>query len=223
MNYKKQHLFWGALSPLGGLTGFGLLVMASSRLSWALIVSGCIFWVYTLCCLSVTLLSTKKYKILPQEGRASLFTCMAYFIGRIYLLLLWLFFPLAAIEVFLPVMLVPLFCIGSGFFSRMSFLNQPEGNISLDLAANVYDAAREAAVLALLMIIISLIREPLSYNTLSVPGTYMGIVSLISFTSESSFQIRIISNSASALLLLGYATGLYRYFRSIYAPLEGDQ
>jgi len=216
MKSEYQDPFWGSLSPLGGLSGAGIVIMASGRLAWAVTVSGALLWVYILSVLaSVFLSSAACRKIFPIGGRSSVFTFISSFFGCLYLLLFWILCPFAAMEVIFPLMLVPLFCAGSGIFR--SILSAGE-NTSLDIIETVSKAASEAAILSLLVIIISLIREPLAYCTLTLPGTYRGIVTLISFKEGFLFPVHIFTGSAGALLLLGYITGLYNYLKKNNHP-----
>ena len=211
MSIENQHPFWGSLSPLGGLSGAGLLIMASARLAWAVTVAGGVIWVYTLSALAVSFLSSDACrKIFPVRGRKIIFTCLAYFFGSAYLLIFWLLCPFAALEVFLPLMLVPLFCASSSLCDNILFSkkNHPDIEESFSRAFSL------AAVLSLLIIAFSIIREPLAYCSLSLPGTHRGIVKIISFKNGAFFPIGIFTSSAGALLLLGYFTGLYRYFKN---------
>jgi len=218
MNIKDQHSFWGSLSPLGGLSGAGLLVMATARLSWAITVAGSLFWVYGLTSFTFAFLSSAiSKKILPEKGRTHLFTCLASFFGSVYLLMFWLLCPFAAFEVFLPLLLVPLFCTGSGI---------PQGiiisleNSHADVFDHISDAASQAAVLAGLLVAFSIIREPLSYCTLSFPGTYQGMVTIMYFKTSYFFPIGVFAASAGALLLLGYFVCLYQYCKNVFFPGE---
>jgi hypothetical protein len=224
MNYKYQNPFWGSFSPLGGLTGFGLLIIASSRLSWAILVAVSIIWVYIICGILGSILSSKKInKFFPVHGRVSIYTCLAFLFSAIFLFLIWMFSPLASLEVFLPVLLIPFFYIGSGCFNDILKSENVSADISVNIKRNVISSASEAVILAVILIAFSIIREPLSFNTLTVPGTNKGSIALLSFKEDAFFQIKILANSAGALLLLGYSIGIYKYLRSIYAPLEGDQ
>lgn len=210
MRSEYQHPFWGSLSPLGGLSGAGIVIMASGRLAWAVTLSGAMIWVYILTALSAAFLSSQTCrKIFPVGGRSYIFTFISAFFGSLYLLLFWLLCPFAAMEVFFPLMLVPLFCTGSGIFRVI--LSSGE-KTSLDIIDTVSKAASEAAVLSFLVIIISLIREPLAFCSLTLPGTIQGIVNIISFDEGFLFPVRIFTGSAGALLLLGYITGMYNYF-----------
>ena len=214
MSMSQQHSFWGSFSPLGGLTGAGLLVMATARLSWAITVAGSLFWVYGLASFSfIFLTSVAGEKILPVKGKMHLFTCLASFFGSTYLLMFWLLCPFAAFEVFLPLLLVPLFCAGSGISERI--VSPPE-NSNLDVFDYVSEAVSQAAVLAGLLIALSIIREPLSYCSLSFPGTHQGMVTIMYFKTSSFFPIGIFAPSAGALLLLGYFICLYQYCKGVF-------
>jgi hypothetical protein len=211
MSLSRQHSFWGSLSPLGGLTGAGLLIMASGRLSWAIIAAGCLFWVYGFTAFTFASLSSAKIKkILPANGMIILFTCLAVFFSSVYLLLLWLLCPFAALETFMILLLIPLFCANSGFVHEMQ-LRSETGHV--DIFDNVSDALSQAASLAGLVIAFSIIREPLSYCTLSFPGTYQGMITIMYFKSGMFFPVGIFSASAGALLLLGYLICLYQNWK----------
>jgi len=215
MSLDRQHSFWGSLSPLGGLSGAGLLVMASARLSWAVMVAGSLFWVYGFTSLAFALLcSGVNPKIFPVEGRSFVFTCIASFFGGVYVLLLWLLCPFAAFEVFFLLLLVPLFCASSGIAEQI--LSVPE-NTNIDVANDVSDAVSQAAVLAGLIVVFSIVREPLSYCSLSLPGTAGGMVTIMYFKSNSFFPIGIFASSAGALMLMGYIICLYQYGKNAVA------
>ena len=214
MSTNRQHSFWGSLSPLGGLTGAGLLIMATARLSWAVTVAGCLFWVYGLTAFTFTFISTTiGKKIFPKTGKTHLFTCLASFFGSVYLLLFWLLCPFAAFETFIPLLLVPLFCAGSGASEKIV---SPPANSHVDVFDYVSDAISQAAVLAVLLIAFSVLREPLAYCTLSFPGSSQGMVTIMYFTTGSFFPIGIFAPSAGALLLLGSFICLYQYCKSIF-------
>ncbi|MDR2477912.1 MAG: hypothetical protein LBD48_01215 [Treponema sp.] len=208
---ERSHVFWGAASPLAGLAGGGLLIMASDRLAHAIVTGGALLWVY---CFSA-LAAIPAAKIFPRQGKRFILIFLASFTGSVYLLLLWFLSPLAALEMFFVIPAIPLFCAASGIFRRM------EG---LDAAEALYRAASEALIMALLIIILALVREPLGFFCLSLPGGMRGIVHIFSFEGEgeSFFPLRLAASSAGALLLLGYGAGLYRHFRKTYAPREED-
>jgi len=207
MSTNQQHSFWGSLSPLGGLMGAGLLVMASARLSWAVTVAGCLFWVYGLTTFTFSaLFSIAGNKIFPAKGRSAIYTCLSAFFASIYIFLFWLLCPFAAFETFMLLSLVTLFCASSGIVEQLT-LNENNH----DLFSIVSDAVSQAASISGLLIAFSIVREPLSYCMLSFPGTYSGMVTIMYFKSGAFFPIGIFGTSAGALLLLGYIICLYQY------------
>ena len=216
----KHNMFWGSVSPLGGLVGIGLLIMASGRLAWAVSVSLALLFIYVFSVTAFVFLSSSMCeKFFPRRGRVHIFTCICYFFGSIYILISWLVSPLATMEVFFLILLVPLFCAGSGIFSRCLALGE---NFHTDLPDSLREAsltaAGEAAVLALLIILVSLIREPLAFYSLSLPGFSNGMVTIFSLNDGSVLPIRVFGGSAGALLLLGYLVCLYRYYKNKYYP-----
>jgi hypothetical protein len=181
--------------------------MASARLAYALLAAGTLLWVYGFSALAVH----PGALIFPQRGRNLILVFLSSFIGSVYLLLLWFLSPLMGMEVFFFISLVPLFCVGSGLFDRVR---------SMDIGDSVSRALSEAAVSGLLVILLSVVREPLGFFSLSLPGGAQGIVFLFSFQGGSFLPVRIIASSAGALLLLGYGTGLYHWLRSVNLPGE---
>ena len=217
----KQNVFWGSVSPLGGLVGIGLLIMASGRLAWAVSVSLALLCIYVFSVTAFAFLSSPICgKFFPRWGRVHIFTCICYLFGSVYILISWLISPLAIMEVFFLILLVPLFCAGSGAFSRCLALWE-KYHVDLPdsfLREASLTAAKEAAVLALLIILVSLIREPLAFYSLSLPSPSNGIVTIFSFRDGAVLPIRIFAGSAGALLLLGYLICLYRYYKNKYYP-----
>jgi hypothetical protein len=137
-----------------------------------------------------------------------IFICLASFFGSVYLLLFWLLCPFAALELFFLLLLVPLFCVSSSAFESLIY---PPENSRLDILDQVSDAASQAAILAGLIVVFSIVREPLAYCSLSFPGSSQGMVKIVNFVSGSFFPIGIFTTSAGALLLLGYFVCLYQY------------
>jgi hypothetical protein len=183
--------------------------MASGRLAFALVCAGALLWVY---CLS-SLAAVPARKILPRQGKSLVLVFLASFAGSLYLLALWFANPILAMENFFIISLVPLMCAGSGIFERIDSMNLQEALLR---------SLGEALVLGGLIITFSLIREPLAYLSLSLPGGSLGIVKLFSAGTKNFLPIRFVTASAGALLLLGYGIGIYRYFRGQYGP-PGDR
>lgn len=220
MSVTRQHYFWGSVSPLGGLAGASLLIMGSGRLSWAITISGSLFWVYGLTAFTYVFLSSAfGKKIFPEEGKKAFFVCLSSFWGCVYLFMFWLLCPFAALEVFLLLLMVPLFCAGSGIVEQLS--SSPE-NPNHDIFEWVSEAVSKAIVLAGLLVVISIVREPLSYCSLSFPGTYQGMVTVMYFREGSFLPIRIFASSSGALMLLGYLICLYKYTKNYIFPGDSE-
>jgi hypothetical protein len=201
MNKPIHYRIFHSDASIGAcLSGAALLIMASDRLAHAITVLGALVWVY---CLS-SLTARAAAIIFPRQGRIMLLAFLCSFFAALYLLLLWILSPLSALETFFVIALIPLFCMTSGVFGRLD---------TLSIADTFFVSASESLILGALMVIFALIREPLGYLSLSLPGGARGMILLFSFTTESFLPVRLIVSSCGALLLLGYALQLYRYFR----------
>ena len=219
MIINRQGHFWDSLSPLGGLTALGILIMASARLSYAITVSGCLIWVYGLTTFTYSVLSrTVTDKILPKNEKKVLYIFFASFWSSIYILLFWFLCPFAALEVFLILMLVPLFYAAGCNLEQTS---SSPNNYNEDIFDVITESVSKAFVLSGLLIAGSIIREPLSYNSLSLPGSYRGMIMIIHFKENSFLPIRLLVSSSGALILFAYFTGLYQYLINNFA--SGDK
>ncbi|MCL2190687.1 MAG: hypothetical protein FWB79_01715 [Treponema sp.] len=206
--FFNGRVFPGGLSPFAFLSGGALLVVASDRLAHALTVLVALVWVY---CLS-SLAAFGGARFFPARGRPVLFAFLASFAAAMYLLLLWILFPLGALQVFFAVSFIPVLCAGSGICRRL------EGK---GLAQALSLSVAEALVAGALLVLVSLVREPLGFRSLSLPGGAQGIMLFHPFGAESPLYLRLLSGSAGALLLLGYLLGIYRHFRA-KRPDGGD-
>jgi hypothetical protein len=216
MSTYRQNYFWDADSPLSSLTGLSLLIMGSARLSWAVTITGSLIWVYGLAAFTFSFLSEiVDREFFPKSGKSYLFMVLASFWGCIYLLFFWLLCPFAALEVFLPLMLVPLFCASSGIGRKIA--DSPE-DPQYDIYQNMTDAFFHAFVLSVLLIAFAFIREPLSFCSLSFPGSYRGMVMIFQFNDGAFVPVRLLVSSAGALILLGFLTGLYQYSKNLMFP-----
>jgi hypothetical protein len=175
--------------------------MASCRLSYALVIAGALLWVYSLS----VLMAFPCSSVFPRRGKNLVVLFLSAFAGSVYLLLVAFANPVLGLELFFMLSLVPLVCIGSGVIERTA---------ELKMGAAVSRAFSEAAALSLFITAFSLIREPLGYLSLSLPGSPFGIVRIFSSDKEGFLPIFIISGSSGALLLLGYGVSLYRYLSS---------
>ncbi|MDR0494792.1 MAG: hypothetical protein LBG95_04100 [Treponema sp.] len=206
----RYRIFRSNASPLASLSGAALLIMASDRLAHAILVSGALVWTY---CLS-SLAAYFGVQFFPRRGRTLLLAFLSSCITGFYLLLLWMLSPLCAMEVFFVISLIPMFCMVSDVFKRLE---------TLVLYDAFLESFFEALVLGVLIVLFAIIREPLGFLSLSLPGGARGIVLLFSVNAESFFPVCLITSSSGALLLLGYFLGLYRYFRAENTPQEDKE
>jgi len=207
MNKPVQNILHNDAPLLTCLSGAALLIMASDRLAHAITVTGALIWVYALSSLA----AYAGARFLPQRGRTLLLAFLTSFFAGTYLLLLWILSPLCALETFFVISLIPMFCMVSGVLKQLE--TQDIDDILLAFFS-------EAMILGTLIIIFALIREPLGYLSLSLPGGARGMILLFSFSTESFLPIHVIASSCGALLLLGYLLGLYRYLKIKYTPRE---
>ena len=195
------HLFWGSFSPLSALSGIGLVIMASSRFSFALICSGALIWVYGL----TALIYSGAGRLMPARGKKAVLLFLSTFLNGMFMFFLSFFNPLMVLGMSFFLVLVTPCCLGSGLFDNAESVNQ------VDLVSR---ALFEALVLSGIILAFALIREPLGMGTLSFPGGVQGIIEAFESGEGNGFiPVRILSASAGGLLLLGYGISLYRYFR----------
>jgi len=195
------------ISPVGVLPGCGLMIIASGRLSHAVTAVGALAWVYGL----TTLVIYAAAKFFPRHGGTTLISFLASFMAGCYLFALWILSPLCALESFFTVSLVPVFYIASGASKRFNALSAED---------SFFSSFFEALSLGVFLLAFALIREPISFMSLSLPGGVQGSVMLFSFRAESFLPIRLLASSSGALLLLGYFWALYKHMNK---EQEGDK
>lgn len=197
MNLRNDSSFWGCRSPLGSLIGASILILSSGRLAFALVAAGSLLWVYTLSALA----HGTAGRVLPKKGKIWILVLLVSIIASIYDLLLWFVSPFLVLETFFALFLIPVCCMTSGILDRTAQLEPT------DILTKAYS---EAATLSVLIIVFSLIREPLGFCTLSLPGGPEGIFFLFIAEEEAFFPIRVIAATPGALFLLGYGIALFR-------------
>ncbi|MDR2186256.1 MAG: hypothetical protein LBO80_11425 [Treponema sp.] len=202
----QSHAFLGSHAPLSTLACAGLLIMGSGRTAYALLIAGALVWVYAL----TVLVLTAAKPLLPVRGKGTLEIFTASFFGAFFLLLFSFFNPFLSMELTLLVLLAPVSCVASKVCSRT-------GN--LDSGPAVGRALLEGLLLGLLILGLALIREPLGFGSLSVPGGPRGITLFFNYEGLY-FPVKTAAVSSGALILLGYAVVLFRRCRGRYVHSE---
>jgi hypothetical protein len=184
--------------------------MASSRLAYAIFCAGAIIWVYGLS----TLIFYSLKNCQPQKGKAVVVLFLTSVVLSIYVLLIGLINPLLIAATWFMVLFVCPCCAGSGLFEEKD----------TDTADMLAQVLMEAMVLSGLIIVISLIREPIGLGTLSFPGGASGIFELFGSGegAEGFFPVYFLSIAAGGFLLLGAITAVFRNYRGQNYGSEGD-
>jgi hypothetical protein len=186
------------------LACLGLLIMASIRTAFALVSMGALVWVYC----GLILIVWTAGAFFPERGKDILLMFLAGFLGGLYFLFLSLASPLLALDCVLFIILVPAaafdFLRGAVDLGLNRRMDSQDGRQTLILAA------REALLLGALIVALALIREPIGFGALSVPGGARGIVELFNREAGIFFPVRIIASTAGAFFLLGYGVALFR-------------
>jgi len=197
-----SHLFWGTYSPLTSLTGIGLLVIASGRIAFALIGTMALLWVYVF-----TLVTAKLGEAaLPQQGRNTVLLFISSFASSAFFIVLWMLEPALAMECSLIVFLVPAVFVSSGLCGRV---------LEYDMLEVISQAVAESLIMGMLILGMSLIREPLGFGSVSFPG-----FDIIRFAKEE--PLRFLQASSGTLVVLGYIIAWYRHHRNQFTNTEDD-
>jgi Na+-transporting NADH:ubiquinone oxidoreductase subunit NqrD len=186
------------------------MIIATSRLAFAVGAAGALIWVYTLTAL---ILSFAK-PILPKRGLLILQLFLISFLGSLYMLIFHGINPYLGMETTFLFLLCPLSCAGSGICRRIEGLSRQK---------SILKAFLEALALGGLLIALALIREPLGFGALTLPGGPQGLAVLFIFGSPAGvlyFPVRIVAGASGGLLLLGYALILFRRFKGRLARKE---
>jgi hypothetical protein len=194
-------LFDSSFAPLSCAS---LLLIASGRLAFAIVAVVGLVWVYVLTAL---IISTAK-PLLPKTGRNIVAVFLTGFIAGVYLFLLWFVSPFLTMGSLYIALFIPCCFIKSNTFKNIE--SAPVVNI-------ISYATRDALMIGIPIIGISLIREPLGFKSLSFPGGEQGIVELFGDSNENDFlPIRLLAGSSGAFLLLGYITALFTSMKRRY-------
>ena len=196
----KNFFLRDVYTTLFTLAGAGLLIMASSRLAFALVTATALLWVYNTA--MAALFFGRPLYPRTKAGKTAARIILTSFLGSLFLLFLWVTSPLLAMETGSLILLVPCYA------STSPLLDKPDDP---EIAKLLLKASFEAGSLGLLIIAFALIREPIGFMALSLPGGGRGIIELFSPVDENGFlPVHIIAGSSGALLLLGYGSALFR-------------
>jgi hypothetical protein len=211
VNYDnlQDHPFWGRHALLTTLTGAALLILASGRTAHALLILGALLWHHTL--LILTLNAAKS--IFPQKGKDIVVFFLSGVLNSSYLLFLFLLNPLLALEIYLYCLLVPVHAYASRLANRFENMETEDA---------LFRTVSEAMSAGILIIALALIREPLGFGSLSLPGGSGGIVRLFVSGESALFPIQIFACSSGAFILLGYGVSLFNRLREIKSKAEQD-
>ncbi|MDR2194856.1 MAG: hypothetical protein LBP19_10430 [Treponema sp.] len=197
MRKSVSQFFFNTHNPLFTLMCVGLLLFSSSRLSFGIVIAVALVWVYVLTALSIF----AARPLLPYEGKIIVVAFLSAFIMAIFLFVIWFISPLLTIELVYVILLVPVSFLGRFPLEKMEPLN---------ISETVFETASEACVTGSIIIALSLIREPLGFMTLSLPGGAQGFIELFNASDKTDFfPIRTLATISGALLLLGYITALF--------------
>jgi hypothetical protein len=211
VNYDnlRDHPFWGRHSPLTTLTGAAILILASSRTAYALLMLGALLWHHTLLILTLNLAKP----VFPRRGGNIAVFFLSGVLNSSYLLFLFLLNPFLALEIYLCCLLVPVHAYASRLADRFK---------SMEIEDALFRTVSEAMSAGILIAALALIREPLGFGSLSLPGGSGGILRLFVSGESAYFPIRIFASSSGALILLGYGITLFNRLREIKSKTEQD-
>ncbi|MDR2509523.1 MAG: hypothetical protein LBC77_02635 [Spirochaetaceae bacterium] len=181
--------FYG--KPANIMTCAALIIFGTSRLAFAICAAAALVWGYVF---SVTLIHSSKRFFPKSVFNNILSLCVFGFAAGLFQLFMELACPALAMETALIVLIVPALCFVGNIERRTE--RSP-------LLSAVTSAVLEAAGIGVFLVAFALIREPLGYGSLSLPGGLKGYYEIFS-VDKSGFPVRIISAPAGALLLSGY-------------------
>jgi len=143
MNKRLQsHFFWGPYGPFSALTAAALFIMASVRLSYAIICAGAVLWVFGL----TALVYFSAAKIMPAKGRPIILLFLSSLLCSIYILLTGLANPLLVNATWFYMVLIPPCCIGSGLFEEDPVKPAPANQVQANQAPANQVQANQAPV-----------------------------------------------------------------------------
>jgi Na+-transporting NADH:ubiquinone oxidoreductase subunit NqrD len=195
--------------PLAVLSATALLVVASSRFAFALIAAVNLAAVHALTLLiagflkklAFPLQSGGSIALFPQKNRNIIYVFLANFVGCVLFFVYYCVMPFLAMETLFITLFVPIFVCSE---------NIPEKYAALPLPLAIKQSFFESLSFGALSMAVALIREPLGYATLSLPGGPSGITELFNKDGRFPFTIEIAALSSGAFVLIGFIMVLFR-------------
>jgi hypothetical protein len=221
LNYDKLIPFAFVFfhNPLSTFSALALYITASSRLSYAIIASLIVIFVYvfSVCVYfgivkwmaAISLKRGEEFSILPHTNNADnasklyISVLISTFASGLFYIIFRIINPLLAIETQAFFVFIPIIFCAQDVMSRLSELPFPQ---------NLSKCLKESVCICFVLIVLSFFREPLGYGTLSIPGSKAGIIELFNGGKISNFSIEIMSLSSGAFILLGL---IFAFFKLI--------
>lgn len=200
--------FWSPDGPLASLACAGLVVVASGRLAYALIAGLALVFVYLF---SILCLSAGK-SLIPDNIRGAVAVILSSFFAALFLLVLSLVSPLFAQESSFFILLTAIVFVASGIADRCA--RDP-------LSDGLLRALMEAVTILSLLVAFSLVREPLGYGSLSLPGTD-GLSVVLGSDKIPVFAVRAAAVTVGGFILLAYVVVAFRKARAALVE-EGSE
>jgi hypothetical protein len=185
--YDQPTNLWGSHSPLMSFTGLALIVTASCRLSSSVVVLLLLTGIYAV---TLSIIFFGK-SIIPTKYKTALIIMILTFVSSLFYLAMEMINPVSALESHFIVLLIPVVFLGSRIVQRAEQFSPLEG---------ILFGIKEASILGGIIMMISLIREPLAYGTLSVP--FVGkIVNLLSDPMKERVVLHVFASPLGGFLL----------------------
>lgn len=209
MTHIDKHPFWGNNSPLSNLSFVPFIVCASMRFSIALVSTAALLWTYLLTDFSLFIAKA----LVPRTFKSIIPVFLSSFWTLVFALLLSMFSPPLFYELLLPLALVPVVFMISGL----------DSHIETDSFKDAMDkAVLYALILGAIVILLSLIREPFGFGSLSLP-TREGITEFLTSDIASDWAIQSFAATSGGLIFLGLAAGFYRIFKEMYLHYRSEK
>ena len=196
----RRRFFEFYRSPAFLIAASPLVVTGTSRLAFALISALSLLWVYGLSVAAVRVIR----RFFPKKIFYNILSLLLFsIIGSLFLLIVEFINPVLGRETALLVFFAPVICFACGIGTRTE---------EAPLKTAFVNTCVEALSIGLFLVFFALVREPLGYGALSLPGGARGVYELFRIRA-AGFPVHIIAGSAGALLLLGYIFLVFRMVR----------